>query len=134
MLDFLGFTLLAVAGAFGGFYSLKRARGRAWAHWVGFVIALAAGVLMITTLVGAALTWTADWIPYIAGGALVVFGLITLFDLADKRPDKGAVLGALILPSLLTIGITQISQATDEIGDNGRELQTTIEQRTGNGR
>jgi heme/copper-type cytochrome/quinol oxidase subunit 4 len=134
MLDFLGFTLLAVAGGFGGFYSIKRAKGRTWAHWIGFIIALAAGVLMVTTVVGAALTWTANWIPYIAGAAVVVFGLITVFDLADKRPDKGAILGALIVPSMLAIGITQIAQATTEIKDNGRDLQSTIEQRTGNGR
>lgn len=129
MLDALGFTLLAVAGGFGGFYSLKRAKGRKWAHWVGFVIALAAGILMITTMIGGALTWTANWIPYVAGALLVVFGLITLFDMADKRPDAGAILGAIILPSVLAIAVAQIGQAAGEIEDNSRDLKTTVEQK-----
>lgn len=127
MFNWLGFALVVAAGAWAAFYSIKRARGRKWGHWLGYAYALVAGVLAISTVFGDMLRWTADWLPFVALALIVVFGLITVFDLSDKRPDAGAMIGALILPSLLVVGIGQVKQFSDEVKDNGKTIRTQVE-------
>lgn len=122
-------------GAWAAFYSLKRAKGRVWGHWAAWALALAVGLFMVTTMVGGALRWSGSiGGAAVAGIITLIFGVITIWDLADKRPDAGAILGALILPSVIALGLAQLIGAVGDIQENARDTGRQIQQQTAGGR
>ena len=123
----VGWLALGAVGAWAAFYCLKRAKGSTWAHWFGFGIALLVGFAMVGTQWDGAIDWAASY--FVLGGAAiltVVLGLPALFDIIkDRKPDTIAILAALILPSILAVGISQIGQFVGDALGNAKQTRAS---------
>ena len=122
-----GWLALGLTGAWAGFYCLRRAKGSNWIHWLGFSIALFAGFGMMGTLFAGAVHWAAN--GFVLGGAGVItlaLGLPAALDiLKDKKPDTIAIIAALVLPSIITMGFAQIGQFAGDAFENMKSTNGT---------
>jgi hypothetical protein len=129
MLNFLGWLVVGAVGAWAAFYSLRRAKGSMWAHWMAFGIAGIAGFGMIGTMLDGAIDWAASY--FVLGGAAiitVVLGLPAFFDIVkDRKPDTMAILAALILPSIFALGVAQVGQFASDSWDNMKSTRVSVE-------
>lgn len=124
----LGFLGFAIAVAWGALYFLKRARSRVWMHWTAFVFACVAGLLAMGSWLTDLLAWGTGFVPYLSGILLFVGLVIVFIDLIDKRPDRLALICAMIIPSVVAAGVGQLQNAWDQVGENAEQVKTTIEQ------
>lgn len=84
--------------------------------WVALILGLFAGVLIAISAIGGWLSALGSKIPY-APLILVVVGAVTIaLDIRDKRPDKPAVLFAMIIPTFFAAGLTQLPTVVQDIG------------------
>jgi NO-binding membrane sensor protein with MHYT domain len=129
MLYFIGWLAVGATGAWAAFYCLRRAKGSLWAHWMGFGIAAIAGFGMIGTMLDGAVHWAANGVVLGGAGILTLgLGLPMIFDIVkDRKPDTIALIAALILPSILALGISQLSQFVGNSFDHMKSTRVSVE-------
>jgi hypothetical protein len=131
MLANLGFVFLAAMFGWAAFYCLRRAKGSVWAHWFGWVLALLGGFGLVGTIADSMFDWAASYV--VMGGAAIItlgLGIPALFDiLKDRKPDTVALIAALVLPSVMLVGMSQLgsfaSNSWERMQDTGRNIQQT---------
>lgn len=100
---------------------------------IGLILAFLSGLAFLVTFVGG---WMADLAEKAAGIAvagLIVCAVIILVDwILDKKPDKAAFWAAFAFALFLFVGVSQLPQVKDQVGDGGSEITAELE-RAANG-
>ena len=94
---------------------------------VGVVLAFVAGLGALATFVGDWMSAHSSILGVFAAGGLIVAAAILVVDcLLDGKPDKPAFWAAFALPLLIVIGLAQIPQAKNQIGDGFHQVSSQI--------
>lgn len=102
--------------------------------WAALILAAVAGTLLgasvLARLVGYMTGW-AGWVAFLPF-LLVLTGLVVIaLDLRDKKPDKPAVLFAVLVPLFLAAAWAQAPTVLDNIGDAFGDLGANVSANTG---
>jgi len=97
----------------------------------GVILALVAGLALLTTFVGSWLGAVIGWGIGFAVAGLIISLAILGIDLHDGRPDKPAFWAAFVLPLFLVLGVGQLPAVGRQIGNGGHQVEAQFQQQHG---
>jgi hypothetical protein len=118
---------------------VQRAARKGWnfvVHWIAGFIAFAGGLILFASSLAGYLThlgWVQGYVLPI--GSIVLAVVVTACAIADVvgdgKPDKRAVVCALVLPTLLAVAVGAWPSSSGKVGHDGHNWQQTVQSRSG---